>query len=54
MKLLVKTTIKVIDSDDNIKPGFSAAVEITVEDRKNVILLPLECVIEGEKVSGLW
>ncbi len=46
---VVKTTIKIIDPDDNIKPGFSAAVEITVEDRKNVILLPLECVIEGEK-----
>ena len=46
---VVKTTIKVIDPDDNIKPGFSASVEITVEDKKGVILLPLECVIEGEK-----
>jgi HlyD family secretion protein len=46
---VVKTTIKVIGPDDNIKPGFSASVEITVEDKKGVILLPLECVIDGEK-----
>ncbi|MDD4569516.1 MAG: HlyD family efflux transporter periplasmic adaptor subunit, partial [Tepidanaerobacteraceae bacterium] len=46
---VVKTTIKVIDPDDNTKPGFSASVEITVEDKKDVILLPLECVIEGEE-----
>ena len=45
---VVKTTIKIIDPDDNIKPGFSASVEITVEEKRSVILLPLECVIEGE------
>ena len=44
---VVKTTIKIIDPDDNIKPGFSASVEITVEEKRSVILLPLECVIEG-------
>jgi len=46
---VVKATLKIIDPDEKIVPGFSAAVEITVEEEKDVILLPLECVIEGEE-----
>lgn len=46
---VVKAKLKVIDPDENIKSGFSATIEITVEDKKGVVLLPLECVIEGEK-----
>lgn len=45
---VVKAAIKVIEHDEKIKPGFSATVEITVEERKDAILLPLECVTEGE------
>lgn len=45
----VKATIKVNDSDENIKPGFSTTAEITIEDKQGAVLLPLECVISGEK-----
>ncbi len=45
----VKATIKVNDPDENIKPGFSTTAEITIEDKQGAVLLPLECVISGEK-----
>ena len=33
---VVKAAIKVIEHDEKIKPGFSATVEITVEERKTL------------------
>jgi len=45
---VVKAAIKVIELDEQIKPGFSAAAEITVEEKKGAVLIPLECVIEEE------
>jgi len=45
---VVKTVIKVSDHDEHIKPGYSATVEITVDEKQNAILIPLECVIEEE------
>jgi len=50
----IKAILNILDADENIRPGFSANVEIVVEDRKNVLLLPLECVVdgpEGKKVA---
>jgi len=45
---VVKAAVKVIDPDGQIKPGFSATVEITVDERQEALLIPLECVIEEE------
>ncbi|NLZ54119.1 MAG: efflux RND transporter periplasmic adaptor subunit, partial [Thermoanaerobacteraceae bacterium] len=45
---VVKAAIKVIEHDEKIKPGFSATVEITVEEKNDAVLIPLECVTEGE------
>lgn len=50
----VQVNLKILDPDEYIKPGFSVNAEIAVEDRKNVLLLPLECIIdepEGKKVT---
>ncbi len=45
---VVKAAVRVIEHDGHIKPGFSATVEITVDEKQDAILIPLECVIEEE------
>ncbi|MFY9497904.1 MAG: efflux RND transporter periplasmic adaptor subunit [Tepidanaerobacteraceae bacterium] len=45
---VVKAAVRVIEHDGQIKPGFSATVEITVDEKQDAILIPLECVIEEE------
>jgi HlyD family secretion protein len=42
----VKATLKILNADHKIKPGFSATVEVTAEEKKGVLVLPLESVIE--------
>jgi len=49
----VKVVLKVLNPDEDIKPGYSANVEIIVAEKKQVLMLPLESVIteeDGKKV----
>lgn len=48
-------TVKVTDADEQVKPGMTAAVNITVQQLKDVILIPNRAVrvVDGKKVVYL-
>jgi HlyD family secretion protein len=45
-------TVKLADADENVKPGMTAAVNIIVEELKNVLMIPNRAVRtdEGQRV----
>jgi len=43
---VVEVTLELVQSDPRIKSGFSAEVEITVEETHNVLRVPTEAVVE--------
>jgi HlyD family secretion protein len=50
-----KVTIELLDADENVKPGMTAAVNIVVSQLKDVLLVPNRAVrvVEGERVVYL-
>ncbi|MCK4742049.1 MAG: hypothetical protein KAS80_07180, partial [Anaerolineales bacterium] len=49
-------TVEVLDADEAIKPGMTAAVNIIVEQIENVVLIPNRAVRvrDGERVVSLF
>lgn len=45
-------TVELTDADENVKPGMTAAVNITVEELENVLLVPNRAVrvVDGQRV----
>ncbi len=50
-----KVTVELVDADQHVKPGMTAAVNITVRELTNVILIPNRAVrlVDGERVVYL-
>jgi HlyD family secretion protein len=48
-------TVKITDADKQVKPGMTAAVNITVQQIKDVVLIPNRAVrvVDGKKVVYL-
>ncbi len=48
-------TVKITDADEQVKPGMTAAVNITVKELKDVILIPNRAVrlVDGKRVVYL-
>jgi HlyD family secretion protein len=45
-------TVKILDADEKVKPGMTAAVNITVQELKGVVLIPNRAVrlVDGKRV----
>lgn len=48
---ILKVTVKIVNPDDNIKPGFLTNLEVKVANKKDVLLLPLECIVEEKNTK---
>jgi len=46
--------VEVPNNDNRLKPGMYARINLTVEDRKNTLVVPKNAVIDFENKRGVW
>ena len=46
--------IEIPNGDNRLKPGMYARISLTVEDRKNTLVVPKNAVIDFENKRGVW
>ena len=46
--------VEIPNGDNKLKPGMSARINLTVEDRKNTLVVPKNAVIDFENKRGVW
>lgn len=50
---ILNVIVEVLNPDNHIKPGFLANLEIDIDSRENVLLLPLECVVDDGNTKSV-
>ena len=46
--------VEIPNNDNKLKPGMYARINLTVEDRKNTLVVPKNAVIDFENKRGVW
>jgi multidrug efflux pump subunit AcrA (membrane-fusion protein) len=46
--------VRITGEPEQLKPGKTAEVRILVDERKNVLLVPVQCVVQHEAVWNAW
>jgi RND family efflux transporter MFP subunit len=46
--------VEIPNNDNKLKPGMYARINLTVEDRKNTLVVPKNAVIDFESKRGVW
>jgi HlyD family secretion protein len=46
--------VEIPNGDNKLKPGMYARINLTVEDRKNALIVPKNAVIDFESKRGVW
>ena len=46
--------VEIPNGDNRLKPGMYARINLTVEERKNTLVVPKNAVIDFENKRGVW